>query len=191
MTVLYRYIGGDAMKSIKLESWILAGLMAAMTTVGTMLIQIPTPMKGYIHIGDAVVYLCGILLGPVLGGLAAGIGSMFADVFLGYGVYAPATLVIKAFDAALVALVYNALVGEGSGVLRKLTVYMLAISMGGAVMVFGYLGYETILYGFAGAVPNIPLNITQAVGGGLLAYPMVVALGKLKLFKKPASIHHN
>lgn len=179
------------MKSIKLESWILAGLMAAMTTVGTMLIQIPTPMKGYIHIGDAVVYLCGILLGPVLGGLAAGIGSMFADLFLGYGVYAPATLLIKAFDAALVALVYNALVGEGSGVARKLMVYMLAVSMGGTVMVLGYLGYESILYGFAGAVPNIPLNITQAVGGGLLAYPMVVALGKLNFFKKTANIHHN
>lgn len=179
------------MKSIKLESWILAGLMAAMTTVGTMLITIPTPMKGYIHIGDAVVYLCGILLGPVLGGLAAGIGSMFADIFLGYGVYAPATLLIKAFDAALVALVYNSLAGEGSGVVRKLFIYMLAVSLGGAVMVFGYLGYETILYGFVGAVPNIPLNVTQAVGGGLLAYPMVLALGKLNFIKKPVSVRHN
>lgn len=179
------------MKSIKLESWILAGLMAAMTTVGTMLIQIPTPMKGYIHIGDAVVYLCGILLGPVLGGLAAGIGSMFADLFLGYGVYAPATLLIKAFDAAVVALVYNALVGEGSGIARKLMVYMAAVVLGGAVMVGGYLGYETILYGFAGAVVNTPANITQAVGGGLLAYPMVIALGKLKFIKKPVGMHHN
>lgn len=179
------------MKPIKLESLILAGLMAAMTTVGTMLIQVPTPMKGYIHIGDAVVYLCGILLGPVLGGLAAGIGSLFADVFLGYGSYAPATFVIKAADAALVGLVYNALVAEGSGAARKLVSFGMAVVIGGAVMVGGYLAYETILYGFAGAVPNIPMNITQAVGGGLLAYPMVVALSRLNLVKKREVIHNN
>ncbi len=179
------------MKAITLKMWILTGLMAAMTTVGTMLIQVPTPMKGYIHIGDGVVYLCGILLGPLLGGLAAGIGSMFADVFLGYGVYAPATLLIKAFDAAAVALIYNALVGEESGLVRKLAVYIAAVAMGGTIMVAGYLGYETLLYGLAGAVPNIPLNIIQAVGGGLLAYPMVLALGKLHLTKAPTGIHHN
>lgn len=179
------------MKSITLKMWILAGLMAAMTTVGTMLIQVPTPMKGYIHIGDAVVYLCGILLGPVLGGLAAGIGSMFADVFLGYGVYAPATLMIKAFDAAAVALVYNALVNEESGFARKLAVYIMAVALGGAVMVGGYLGYETLLYGFAGAVPNVAMNAIQAVGGGLLAYPMVVALSKLKLVEKTTGLRHN
>ncbi len=179
------------MKSITLRMWILAGLMAAMTTVGTMLIQVPTPMKGYIHIGDAVVYLCGILLGPVLGGLAAGIGSMFADVFLGYGVYAPATLMIKGLDAAAVALIYNALVNEESGFARKLAVYIMAVALGGAVMIGGYLGYETILYGFAGAVPNVAMNAIQAVGGGLLAYPMVVALGKLKLVEKTTGLRHN
>lgn len=178
------------MKNTKLESLILAGLMAAMTTVGTMLIQVPTPMKGYIHIGDAVVYLCGILLGPVLGGLAAGIGSLFADVFLGYGVYAPATFIIKALDAAVIGVVYTALAGEGAGQVRRLMAFCTAVLLGGAVMVLGYLGYETILYGYAGAVPNIPMNITQAVGGGLLAYPMVLALSRLNLIRKPTTLHH-
>jgi len=70
---------------------ILAGLFAAMVTVGTLLIQVPTPTKGYIHIGDTLVYLSGILLGPVYGFLAAAFGSFLADFFSGYLIYAVPT----------------------------------------------------------------------------------------------------
>ena len=55
---------------------VLAALLAALTAVATMIIRIPTPTQGYIHLGDGMVLICGILLGPGLGALAAGIGSM-------------------------------------------------------------------------------------------------------------------
>ena len=67
-------------KTLKL---VVAALFAALTTVATMFIQIPT-LKGYIHLGDCFVILSGILLGPVYGACAAGIGSMLADVLTGY-----------------------------------------------------------------------------------------------------------
>ena len=54
---------------------VLAALLAALTAVATMIIRIPTPTQGYIHLGDGMVLICGILLGPGLGALAAGIGS--------------------------------------------------------------------------------------------------------------------
>lgn len=59
---------------------VLAALLAALTAVATMIIRIPTPTQGYIHLGDGMVLICGILLGPGLGALAAGIGSMMANV---------------------------------------------------------------------------------------------------------------
>ena len=59
---------------------VLAALLAALTAVATMIIRIPTPTQGYIHLGDGMVLICGILLGPGLGALAAGIGSMMADL---------------------------------------------------------------------------------------------------------------
>ena len=41
-----------------------------------MSIRIPTPgTGGYIHPGDAIVILSGVILGPAYGFLAAGIGS--------------------------------------------------------------------------------------------------------------------
>ena len=55
---------------------ILAALFAALVCVATMSIRIPTiGTGGYIHPGDAIVILCGVILGPVWGFLAAGIGS--------------------------------------------------------------------------------------------------------------------
>lgn len=43
-----------------------AALMAAFTCIATMLIKIQTPTFGYIHLGDGLVLLCGVVLGPVL-----------------------------------------------------------------------------------------------------------------------------
>ena len=60
---------------------VIAALMAAFTCIATMIIKIPTPTFGYIHLGDGLVLLCGIVSGPVTGAFAAGIGSMFSDIF--------------------------------------------------------------------------------------------------------------
>lgn len=55
---------------------VLTALFAALACVATMVIRIPTPAtSGYIHPGDAIVILCGLILGPRYGFLAAGLGS--------------------------------------------------------------------------------------------------------------------
>ena len=74
---------------------VMAAMLAALTCVATMVIKIPSPLKGYLNLGDCVVLLAGWMLSPVYGFLAAGIGSALADVFSGYVLYAPATFVIK------------------------------------------------------------------------------------------------
>ena len=59
------------------------GLMAAVVFVVTMFlsIRIPTPTgTTMIKLANAFVQLCGLLLGPVRGGLAAGFGSMQFDL---------------------------------------------------------------------------------------------------------------
>ncbi|MDF2547250.1 MAG: hypothetical protein K0R93_2148 [Anaerosolibacter sp.] len=171
------------MWKMSIKKLVLSGLMAALVLVGTMLIQVPTPMKGYIHIGDSMVYLSGILLGPIGGSLAAAVGSMLADLFLGYGVYAPATFVIKGLDALIVGFIYHKMLNEQGSLARKLVTFTVSVVFGGAIMVGGYLVYETMLYGFAAAVPNVLANVTQAVGGGILAAPLLLSLDKIKVFQ--------
>ena len=120
-----------------LKKIVLAALFAAFACVATMSIRIPTPgTGGYIHPGDAVVILSGIILGPHWGLLAAGIGSALADLLGGYFIYVPITFVIKgavAFAAGLIyqkigktaksrgaAVVLGALAAEGESVVAGL-----------------------------------------------------------------------
>ena len=67
---------------------------AALCCIATWLLVIPLPY-GYFNVGDVFVLLAGWCLGPLYGGLAAGLGCALADVFSGYALYAPATLIIK------------------------------------------------------------------------------------------------
>lgn len=74
--------------------------MAALVFAASQLsIQIPTAIDGTrIHLGNVMCILSGLLLGGTLGGCAAGIGSMFFDLFNPlYISSAPFTLIFKFF----------------------------------------------------------------------------------------------
>lgn len=71
------------MNDKKIRKLVLAALLAALVCVATMVVQIPSPMQGYVNLGDCFVLLSGWLLGPWYGFAAGGIGSMLADIFLG------------------------------------------------------------------------------------------------------------
>ena len=96
------------MNDKKIRKLVLAALLAALVCVATMVVQIPSPMQGYVNLGDCFVLLSGWLLGPWWGGAAGGIGSMLADLVLGYGHYAPGTLIIKGLMALVGALIFKA-----------------------------------------------------------------------------------
>ena len=139
------------MTAKKTRTIILTALLAALTTVATMVIRIPTPLAGggYIHLGDGLVLICGILLGPGLGAVAAGVGSMLADVFAGAAAYVPATLAIKALTAAAGGWLYHRMAGHSS--LHTPVRVALAGIPAEVIMVAGYYLYEVGLQIAAGS----------------------------------------
>ncbi len=159
-----------------LKKIVMAALFAALACVATMSIRIPTPgTNGYIHPGDAIVILSGVVLGPVWGLLAAGIGSAMADLLGGYFVYVPITLVIKGLVALVSGLIYQKMCRSG----KK---RYIAVILGGITdIVFvagGYFICEFFLYG-SGAAASIPANIIQGVGGLIISavlYPVLIAI---------------
>lgn len=162
------------MKHDKLTRLILAALFAALTCAATMLIHIPMPAtNGYINLGDCVVLLSAFFLGPVYGMAAGGIGSMLADLLLGYAFYAPGTLVIKGLTALTAALILKALHGKTSAMLVS------AIA-GEVVMVLGYFAYESLILGYGmAAAASIPGNAIQGAAGiivGIAAYKALYAI---------------
>ena len=63
---------------------VLVALLAALTVAGSSLrIKVPADITGTsaFHLGNILCALSGILLGPWLGGLAAGLGSAIYDMF--------------------------------------------------------------------------------------------------------------
>ena len=88
---------------------VISSMFAALVCVATMLIKIPSPLKGYINLGDGIVLLAAWVLPLPYGIVAAGLGSALADLFSGYVVYAPATFVIKALMAVVAYSIYKLL----------------------------------------------------------------------------------
>ena len=78
---------------------------SAVTFAATALLAVETPATGgYFNLGEAAIYsIAFAAASPLVAGLAAGIGPALADVVLGFGYYAPATLVIKFAEGFVVA----------------------------------------------------------------------------------------
>ena len=156
---------------------VMAALMAALTCVATMVIKIPSPLNGYLNLGDCVVLAAGWMLSPVYGFLAAGIGSALADLFSGYVLYAPATFLIKGC-MALIACYGFAFVHKILGDFPSRMISGIAAEL---AMILGYFGFEGFLYGFAAAVVNIPANSVQGMAGLIIGFVLTKVLVKNKI----------
>ena len=176
------------------KKWVVSALFAALTCVCTMIVKIPTPTGGYIHPGDGMVLLSGIVLGPVMGALAAGIGSMLSDLFSGYMVWVPATFIIKALTAMIAGLLFRKSSHLLSGNKAASTIrVILGGIVGEALMVFGYFVFEiglnaasnggftaaAIAGGIAYSAAGIPANIVQGVTGIVIACLLLPILGQI------------
>jgi len=103
-------------------------------------IYIPSS-EGFFNIGESIVYLSAILFGPYIGALSGGIGSMAADLLLGYPNYAPGTLVIKGIEGFIVGFVYQKLRNGKSIEIKKVLIFIISlISIGGLFFLLVSLG---------------------------------------------------
>lgn len=162
------------MENQKVRKLVLSALMAALVYVATSIIQIPSPVNGYVNLGDCFVLLSGWLLGPWYGAAAAGIGSMLVDLLSGYGHYVPGTLIIKGLDALAAALIFRAL-GRGK------TAMLVSGIVGETIMVLGYFAYASMILGKGlAAAASIPGNIVQGIAGIAIALALAVLLQKAK-----------
>lgn len=155
-------------------------VFAALCCVSTMLITIPLPASGYFNTGDIFVLLSGWFLGPLFGSVAAAAGSALADVFSGFAIYAPATFFIKGIDALIAYLVWSFF----KKMIKKQSLDFLprALSalLGETFMALGYFLFESVLYGFAGAIPNVLGNCLQGVCCLILGVILCSALYPIK-----------
>ena len=145
----------------------LLAIMTALATIMTIVIQIPYPgTSGYFNFGDTMVMLGGLLLGPVGGFFAGGVGSALADVISGYTFYAPITLVVKGLEGMAVGY-FSFKVKEH---VRLSKWDIVGVLVGAIIMLTGYFTAQFILFGLAVAIGElVTVNLAQVVIGGVVA----------------------
>jgi uncharacterized membrane protein len=67
-----------------LHKIIMAAMFASLACVATMIIKIPSPLNGYINLGDCVILVVAFTLPCGYGFFAASVGSCLADILSGY-----------------------------------------------------------------------------------------------------------
>ena len=156
----------------------MASLFAALVCIATMLIQIPSPLKGYLNLGDCVVLAAGWMLSPVYGFLAAGIGSALADIFSGYVMYAPATFLIKGLMSVTAYYGFYTMYRK----IGEFSARLLGGIAAEILMIMGYFWFESVLYGMGASALNIPANAVQGTAGLALGLVLVKALKKNRIY---------
>ena len=164
----------------KTKKLVITALMAALICIATMIVKIPSPLKGYINLGDCLVLVAGWILSPGYAFLAAGLGSALADLLSGYITYAPATFVIKG-GMALIAFAISLLMKKYS---YKIVPQLIGGVSAELFMVLGYFVFEGFLYGFSPSVVNIPANCVQGAAGIIIGIILIKAFEKTGIGKE-------
>ena len=165
------------------QNMVVTSLMMGLISVCTMFIKIPIPLTtGYVHLGDAMIYLSVLLLGWRYSAIAAAFGSTLGDLLSGFAMWAPWTFAIKGG----MALIAGVIIFSFSRNNRKPTLAnnLTAMIPAGIFMVVGYFVAEGIMYGnWIAPWIGVPWNIGQFVLGILLAVVIQKALGKTNILK--------
>lgn len=147
-----------------------AAMFAAMIFGMTML-HVPIGAGGYIHVGDAVIYVTAMLMGGPWAFISAAIGAACADIVSGFAVYAVPSAIIK----ILIAVPFVLISKKQSKLLSVRSAIFTIIS--GVITVLGYFAADLILYR-EGAIADLPANIIQAAGSAVVFIVLAFALDR-------------
>lgn len=159
-----------------LKKIVTTAVFSAMIFVMTFFVKVPVA-SGYVHFGDALIYICAGIVGGPWAMLAGAIGAGLADLAGGYAMYAPATIIVK----ALIALPFILVNKKSEKVLTPLSALMSIPA--GIITVLGYFIADLII-DKAYAIIDIPGNVIQAVGSAVIFIVLSLALDKAKIKKR-------
>ncbi len=148
---------------------VLTAVTVALVFVTTFSFQVYIPAtKGYFNFGDIMIFIVSMTFGPVVGGIAGGLGSSLSDAFSSSPQYAPFTLVIKGLEGFIAGLISQRGISGRVGI---------AWSLASIEMVGGYFVAESlILTGYPASLACVPVDILQVVAGGIVGIPASEAL---------------
>jgi len=173
----------------------LVAIMTSITFVLTYLVKVPTPGRGYAHLGDTGVFFAAFAFGPWIAAASGGVGTLLADWAGGYSQWAPFSLLIHGLQGVVAGWVWGrwqGLVhwaesqsarraGMGPAASRAWSLLpgvvtgaglVISAVLGGTIVVAGYFGAGIPLTGIGAAAGDVPLNILQVTVGAIGGVPL-------------------
>ena len=184
----------NSKQKINTKRLVLAGLLAALTAAGSALrIKVPLDIVGTsaFHLGNILCALSGILLGPWLGGLAAGLGSALHDIILDPSYISECwlTFLMKGAYGLVTGLIVGhktwgygkALIATVAGAVTYAALYFAKSYFYSGLLIHG-LTHDAALLTLLGKIPATVFNAVVAiVAAPLLAIAIRKALSKSRL----------
>ncbi len=162
----------------KSKTLILTSLFSGLVFIfTTYFLHIPIGVNGgYIHFGDAFIYIAAIILPFPYALFVGAIGAGLADFFSGSMFWLPATVIIK----PLMALFFTSKYSNIFKSIRNMSAPILSGIFGLAM----YYLYESLIFGnFVASLYALPLGLVQVVGSAVVYYAFIVFFKGKILYK--------
>lgn len=154
---------------------VLASLFVALSFIFTYFVKIPFPTGGYFNVGDAFIMLAAIIIDPLTGVLVGALAGGLSDLFAGYVLFIPFTVLAKGLEALMAGFIYQ----KTRGLLRYV-----GVVIGPLVMVAIYALSYIILFDKATMIANLPFDLAQAGIAIVLTIIILLLLEKTPLLLK-------
>lgn len=162
---------------------IITSMLIALVFVSTLLLNIKLPISvngGLIHLGTAMLFIVTLLFGPKKGAIAGAVGMGIFDLFAGWTLWAPITIVARGLQGYIVGKIAWSKGRNGENKTANLIAMIVSIP---PMIAIYYVGEAIIFKSFIIPLTSIPGDLVQNVVGILVAIPLVVVLKRTPFFK--------
>jgi len=126
-------------------------VFVALVCIATLVLTVSVPAtSGYFNVGETIIYVAALLFGPYVAAFAGGLGAAIADMLVA-PIFAPATLVIKGCEGAIVGFLNKKMFKQASRSNWRIFTIVLGLIVGILLAITGsiyYSGNVTLYLGF-------------------------------------------
>jgi uncharacterized membrane protein len=162
---------------------VLTAILSTLVLVSTVFINIKLPIGqgGLIHLGTGALFIVAILFGPKKGALAGAIGMGLFDIFGGWIIWAPTTIVARALQGYIVGKIAWSNGHRGDSVRLNI---LAAVASTPVMLAVYYIGQGIMYNNWVAPLASIPGDLIQSAVGLLIAIPLCLSLKKTPFFRK-------
>lgn len=129
---------------------------------------------GYLNVSDVFIIIVSCAIDPISGLIVGAVGGGLADLFSGFLIYLPFTIIIKSLEGLLIGYTFKKIKNN----LKYFVIIIIAILCAGMYMI-----PDLVFFDLSMMINNLPFNALQAIVNASLGLIIAILLKKRYLDK--------